>query len=145
MRSDSDGVVAVLLGLCVAGLLALVAGCAPGTDGLRQSCANTSTILADSYRATTALYRADQQAMRTSVTAATADATAARAAAHDRAFDAALEILDAKRLAVETVCSYADVIDGGGIAKRVGELVAQAVQLAAEITQAVSNFRKAVS
>lgn len=137
-----DSFLVAVLGACVAALLFI--GCAPGTDGLRQACANTSTLLADTYGGTTALYRADQKALRSSIKTDTIGALTARAAAHDQAFSSTLAILDTKREAVEVVCSYADAIDAGGMKNKVAELVAQVVQLATDIARAAADFQKAV-
>ena len=76
----------------------------PGADGLRQACATTDTILADSYRSVTAAMTSDLGQAR-----ATHDAAAeTKLRARVSLFGKALATLDVASAAKTAACTYAD-------------------------------------
>lgn len=119
----------------------MAVGCAHGTDGLRQTCANTDKILNGAYETTTAIYRTDQRALRAKITKDSADQVAAVATSHDDAFDKLVSVLDAATATTTTVCAMADAIDAG-VKKDLNQLVAQVVQVGLDVANAVAQFKK---
>ena len=122
----------VMLVLGIGGLLVafLTAGCAPGADGLRQACATTNTILADSYRSVTAAMATDLGQAR-----ATHDATAeTKLRARVPLFGKALATLDVASAAKTAACAYADTsTDTKG-------LIAKVLAIAANVQKAVVDL-----
>lgn len=124
-------------GLCIAALIALAgSGCAHGTDGLRQGCANADVTLEGGYSMAGALIKADLPATR-------ALGDAAKLKSHEAAFTAALSGLDDARATKDSICKMADTIDAGG-AGDVSALVAQLIQVAANIEKAVADLQGAL-
>jgi hypothetical protein len=121
----------------------LVGGCAPGTDGIRQGCANADATLSATYQTSTAIYRADQKALRDKLTADNINQVQQTAAAHDAAFAKLIATLDVVRATKTVVCAAADAIDAG-LRKLVADVIAQVAQLVADVALAAAQFRKAL-
>lgn len=104
----------VILGLALIGLgLALaMAGCAPGTDGLRQACATEERTLAGGYESAAAWYRAKIQAAK-DLAPSDGKAASASLSKATATYDKALAAFDAAGAAAKTQCSLADAIDAG--------------------------------
>jgi hypothetical protein len=114
----------------------LAAGCAHGTDGLRQGCANADTTIEGAYSVTGALIKVDLPQVR-------AAGDNAKLQRHEAAFGKTLGFLDSARSSKDAVCRSADAIDAG--AKRdVQALIAQLVGIAADVDKAVIELKGAL-
>lgn len=114
----------------------LASGCAHGTDGLRQGCANADVTIEGAYSVTGALVKVDLPQVR-----ATGDT--AKLQRHEAAFGKTLGFLDSARSSKDAVCRAADAIDAG--AKRdLPSLMAQLVQIAADVDKAIIEMKGAL-
>lgn len=135
----------VLMALALGGFLVActMSGCAPGTDGLRQSCANANVTLSSATMASTAVYKVAHQELRARLTKENADATAALAKKYDAAFDKFIATMTAAAAVKKTTCDQADTVDAG-IKHDVGALILQMIQFANDVATAVMEFQKAI-
>lgn len=115
-------------------------GCASGTDGLRQACANTDAVLMASYSTTTAAFRVDQANIRAGATAANLAQAQSRALAHAKMFSEALNGLDGIASSAKAICDLAPAIDAG-LKKDVPSLMNDLIALSADIQKVVAQFR----
>ena len=136
----------VLLVVALVGALllsaALLAGCAPGTDGLRQACATEQRALSGAYESGAAWYRAK---IHMAETLASTDPKSAAvgleaAKATHAKLRAALAIADAT---AETQCRLADAIDAGE-KRDVKALIAAVGAVTAQIADALTSISGAL-
>lgn len=82
----------------------LDAGCAHGSDGVRQACSNANDGLAIGYRTFTAWYRVEQQQIRAAIPSSPA-AAQRRLDLIEPIAVKVLEVLDKSRYAAEAACT----------------------------------------
>jgi len=118
-------------------------GCAPGTDGLRQACANANITLTQTTVTGTAIYKLGHQTLRANLTKENADATQAKAKSYDTAMDKFLVAMLMITATKSTVCDAADAIDAGA-KKNVRMLIAQAGQIIIDAATALAELQKLI-
>ncbi len=124
--------------ICAAALL--LVGCAPGINGMRQTIANTATIIASGYKA---LGQVDAQAQaRVRVTAQT-DARQAGMllAEHLKRYDITSKALDGATVVVEAANASLPLVERGVAGSKdagawIADLVAAGVKVAAALKEA---------
>lgn len=134
----------VVIGLALLGFgLALaMAGCAPGTDALRQACATEQRALAGGYESAAAWYRAKIDAAKI-VSTSDPKAAMSKLDAATTYYDKATAALDAGAAAAKTQCSLADAIDAGekhdvkALVSQVGAVTANIGQILASLPGAL--------
>lgn len=116
-----------------------LACCAPGTNGLRQACANTDEILTGSYNLTASWYHSDQ--LRILDKAKTDKAAAQSMLEQDEKIASkVLGSLDAATSAKRTICDLIPAIDAG-LKKDIPSLILSLLQIAADVRTAVAALQ----
>ncbi len=123
------------------GLSVFAVGCAHGTDGLRQVCANANVTLTQVTVTGTALYKLGHQELRAKLTKENADATQAKANSYNIAFDKFLATMTMISATKTTVCDTADAIDAGE-KKDIPTLVTQAGKIVIDAAAALAELQK---
>lgn len=125
------------------GLGVLTVGCAHGTDGLRQICANANVTLTQATVTGTALYKLGHQTLRANLTKDNADATQMKANSYNTAFDKFLGVMTMLNATKTTTCDTADAIDAG-LKKDVNALAAQAGKVIIDAAAALAELQKLI-
>lgn len=118
-------------------------GCAPGTDGLRQACANANVTLTQTTLTGTMLYKLGHQKLRENLTKDNADATQVKATSYNAAMDKFLVAMLMLTATKSTVCDAADAIDAGA-KKDIAALTAQAGKVIIDAAAALAELEKLI-
>lgn len=145
-RTKQGGFVSLvlILGLALIGLAMAfsMAGCAPGTDGLRQACATEERTLAGGYESAAAWYRAKLEAAKT-LSSSDPKAAVSKIDAASSYYNKAISAFDAGGAAAKTQCSLADAIDAGekhdvkALISQVGAITSNVGQILASLPGAL--------
>lgn len=123
----------------IAGLVGLLTCCAPGTNGLRQACANTDELLTSSYNLAASWYHADQARIRDKATTDKAQAEA-MLEADEKIASKVLGSLDAAVSSKRAICDLIPAIDAG-MKKNVPSLILSLLQIASDVRSAVAALQ----
>lgn len=118
----------------------LVAGCAHGTDGLRQTCTATDVAISGGYQLMTAAIHPDLQALRFAALAGK-DGAKEALLAREVFYGKALSSLDAARSSKDAVCRLAPSIDAGMKAD-IPSLIQQVLAIAADVQKAIASIKE---
>lgn len=127
--------------LAVVAAVAL-SGCAHGTDGARQGCTNTDTIIEGGYSTSGALLKVDLPKMRAALPTG-GQAALDRMHAHETAYGKTLGVLDSARSLKEGSCK---AVDGADALKQkdIDAVMADLAQIAVKVEQAVAELKGAL-
>jgi hypothetical protein len=138
--------------VCIVAIGALLIGCAPGVDGLRQACATTDDVITSGYQSVVSWDHTVGAAIRSDVAAVSAETkpTATeisslrdRLATHQGIVNKVLAALDAAVSAKKAACGLIPAIESGQ-KKDVPSLIQAVVQVAANVQEAVKLIGGAV-
>lgn len=119
---------------------AFASGCAPGADGLRQTCANANVTLTQATLTTTAVYQMGQHYVATHVTKENVDAMQQRKDGYKRAYDAFLDAMTAIRDNKATLCEAIETVSS----RDIPGTITKVITLIGDVERAVYTFQKSI-